>query len=154
MKSPFSDSVMGAMIHLSLILRSNQAIMGYPDCDEGAAFLPCAPLRSRNHTATKHFGGTLYTGLFREEQSHFERRKGLSPIFTLEQHPRTTDVSGGTAMPITITPRSIPQRDLQFEALGSRLFARSNPASIVKHSLFQSWLISSGFTRGSQASRW
>jgi len=146
-KISFSDLVMGGMVHRSPILGPNKPIMRNPDRDEGAAIFSLAPLGSRDRASTDHFGGTLYAGLFREKQSHFERSTGLSPILTLKQHPRTTDVSGGAPMPLTFTLSSITQRNLQFESLSPSLFTQTNTACRVQHGLCQSWLISSGFTK-------
>jgi len=146
-KISFSDLVMDAMVHPSPILRPDEPIMRNPDRDEEAAIFSLAPFRSRDRASTHHLGGTLYAGLFREKQSHFERGMGLSPILSLEQHPRTTDVSGGTTMPVAFTLGSITQRNLQFEALSPSPFTQTNTAYRVQHGLYQSWLISSGFTK-------
>jgi len=130
---------MGGMVHPSPILRSNKPIMRNPDRNEGAAFVTSAPFRSHDRTSTNHLGSTLYPRLFRENQHHFERGTGLGPILTLEKQPRTTDVSGGAPMPVTFTVGSIPQRDMQFEALGPRLFTQSVTTSCVQHGSYQSW---------------
>jgi hypothetical protein len=153
-KIPFSESVMGGMVHLSPILRSNKPIMRNSDRNEGATIFSFAPFRSRDRASTNHLGGTLHTGLFREKQSHFESATGFSPIITLEQHSGTTDVSGGARVPIICTVSSITQRDSQFEAPGPRLFTQSSTAFCVQHGLCQSWLFSSGFTEDACLSIW
>ena len=79
--------MMGHILHVPPILRSNQPIVRDPDRDKGGAIFSSAPFRSRDRASTNHFGGTFYTDLFREEQSHFERGTGLSPALALEQHP-------------------------------------------------------------------
>jgi hypothetical protein len=55
-------------------------------------------------------------------------------------------------MPVAFTVGPITQRDLQFEALGSRLITHSNTASAVQHGLCQSRLISSDSHKDSQSS--
>jgi len=122
-KISFSKSVMGGMVHPSPTVRPDKPIMRNPDCDQGAALVNCEPFRSRDGASTNHFGSTVYPGFLGQNQSHFERRPGLSPFITVKQHSRTTDVFGGAPVPVACTIGSIAQRDLQFEALGSRLFA-------------------------------
>jgi hypothetical protein len=55
-------------------------------------------------------------------------------------------------MPVAFTVGPITQRDLQFEALGSRFITHSNTASGVQHGLCQSRLISSDYRKDSRSS--
>jgi hypothetical protein len=120
-----------------------------PYRDEGSTSIATAAFRSHNRAPTNHFGSMLHPDLARELQSHFQRGTGLSPILPLEQHPRTTDVSGGAPMPVAITIGPITQWDLQFIASGPRFISHSNNDSCVPHGLSQSLLISFGFTKDS-----
>jgi len=84
----------------SPILRSNKSIMRNADRDQVTGFLNTAAFRPRNRTSASQLGSSLYPVLPRESQIQFQMRTGLSPILTMEEHPRTTDVSGGAPMPV------------------------------------------------------
>jgi hypothetical protein len=70
------------------------------DRDQVTGFITTAPFRPSNRTSTSQLGSTVYTVLPREAQIQFQMGTGLSPVLTLEEHSRTTDVFGGAPMPV------------------------------------------------------
>jgi hypothetical protein len=64
---------------------------------------------------------------------------GLSPVLALQEHSGTTDVFGGTLMPVTFTIGTISERNLQIEPRGARLSSWTDNDFCVGHGFCHSW---------------